>query len=129
MIIPHFVQPALVPAISGIIPDEIDKLGTPSMRIEIIRKGGSLPFRFDRGDLTIEGWICNIRVKKFPDDGSSISRLIETRAGGWPGLLTSAETDTLSIGTFRLIGVLTNATTDEEEQILRRFNITESWAA
>jgi len=98
------------------------------VEIEIIRKGGSLPFRFDRGDLTIEGWICNIRVKKFAEDASDISRFIETRAGGWPGLLTSTETTALSLGTYRLIGVLTNATTDEKEQILQRFNITESWA-
>lgn len=96
--------------------------------ISIVRKGESLPFSFDRGDESIDGWICQIEVKKFPADASSITRTITPTNSVWSGFLTSTETTALAIGLYRLIGVLTNATTVEEEQISLRFNITASWA-
>ncbi len=97
----------------------------------IVRKGESLDFVFDRGGDSIAGWICTIEVKTFPADTSVISpRVIAPIDGKWPGFLTSTETDTLEIGDYRLIGKLTNATTDEEEQQteLNRVNVTDAWA-
>ena len=109
-----------------------------NFKIEIIRKGESLPFIFDRMGESIEDWICTIEVKKFPSDPASISRVIEpTDQGGglrrkapsvWADILTSRETSTLNIGTYRLIGILANATTDEKERVFLRFHVTDSWA-
>lgn len=97
-------------------------------KTQVVREGESLPFVFDRGDESIEGWVCTIEVKKFPGDTSSLTRVIPAVGNSWPGFLTSAETSGLAIGTYRLIGVLTNTTTGEEEQVPLRFNITDSWA-
>lgn len=97
-------------------------------KIAIVRQGESLPFTFDRGTESIEGWVCTIEVKNFTDDTSSITRIIPAVGNAWPGFLTSAETALLAVGLYRLIGVLTNSTTDEEEQVPIRFNITDSWA-
>lgn len=97
-------------------------------KITVIKKGESLPFVFDRGDESIENWICTIEVKEFTGDTSLITRVIPPVNNTWPGFLTSAETGTLSTKMFRLIGVLTNSVTDEEEQVVLRFNITDSWA-
>ena len=97
----------------------------------IVRKGESLNFVFDRDGESIDGWICTISVKTFPADTSAISPRVITPVGRtWPGFLTSTETDTLAIGDYRLIGLLTNATTNEEEQEteFNRFNVTEAWA-
>lgn len=95
---------------------------------ETRRQGESLDFVFDRGDETVSGWVCNIEVKQFTDDTSLISREIPQVDREWPGFLTATETDALSPGTYRLIGVLTNAETDEEEQRLVRFKVSEGWA-
>lgn len=102
-------------------------MGNP---INVIRKGESLPFVFDRGGESIDGWICTIEVKNFPGDTALISRVITADGNTWPGFLTSTETALLDVGNYRLIGVLTNATTDQEEQITEttRFNVTDSWA-
>ncbi len=97
--------------------------------ITILRKGESLPFVFDRSGQTIEGWICTINVKVFPSDTPLITRTVDPVERTWPGFLTSAETAGLDSGIYRLTGVLTNSSTDEEEQIPIRFNITETWAA
>lgn len=97
----------------------------------VIRKGESLPFVFDRSGESIEGWICTIEVKRFPSDVSAITpRIILPVEDTWPGFLTSDETNTLAVGDYRLIGVLKNATNNEEEQVMEttRFNITNSWA-
>ena len=96
--------------------------------IAIVHKGESLPFRFDRGDESIADWSCLIEIKKFTSSVASISRTILEADAGWPGFLTSTETAALATGLYRLIGVLKNTTTDEEEQVLLRFNMTESWA-
>ncbi len=97
----------------------------------IIRQGESLPFIFDRSGVSIEGWICTIEIKRFPSDTSLITpRVITPDGRTWPGFLTSDETAALDVNGYRLIGVLTNATTNEQEQIMEttRFNITDSWA-
>lgn len=96
--------------------------------IPIVRKGESLPFEFDRGDESIDGWVCLIEVKKLTADAALISRTITPTGTVWPGFLTATETAALAVGLYRLIAVLTNATTDEEEQVLLRFNVTDSWA-
>lgn len=97
--------------------------------ITIIRKGESLPFVFDRSGKSIEGWICTINVKRFPDDASQITRAIVPNGTTWPGFLTSSETEGLnSIGLYRLIGLLTNSSTGEEEQVPVRFNLANAWA-
>ena len=98
--------------------------------IQPIQKGESVPFIFDRGGESIEGWVCTINVKRLNADASSITRVIPPVGDTWPGFLTSTETDTLTTGgkPYRLIGILTNAATGEEEQVTKiRFNITESW--
>ena len=98
--------------------------------ITVVRKGESLPFVFDRAGESIDGWVCTIEVKKVPSDSSLITRVITPDGDTWPGFLTSTETSALAIGTYRLIGALTNSSTNEEEQITEttRFNITDSWA-
>lgn len=97
-------------------------------KISVIRKGEDFEFVFDLGGESIDGWICTINVRKFTGDTSLITRVIAPEGNTWPGFLTSAETALLDIGLYRLIGVLTNSTTDEERQPLIRFNITDSWA-
>jgi hypothetical protein len=98
--------------------------------IEIIGKGDSLPFVFDRNGLDISGWICTLEVKQYPADVAIISRVITPTNGVWEGFLTSTETDTLTAGiTYRMVAVLTNATTVEEEQVVVRFFMRVSWAA
>ena len=95
-----------------------------------IRKGESVPFEFDRGAETIDGWVCTIKVKQYDDDTAAISRAITPADGQWTGFLTSTETTTLAAGiTYRLFAILTNATTDEAEQVESRFSLTASWAA
>lgn len=105
---------------------------TPPGIITPVRKGESFPFSFDlvggSDDNSIDDWVCTIEVKKFPGDTASISRVITPTGSVWSGFLTQAETSALAIGTYRLIGVLTNSTTDEEQQIPVRFNITDTWA-
>lgn len=96
--------------------------------IPIVRKGESLPFEFDRGAESIDGWVCLIEVKKLTADAALISRTITPTRSVWSGFLTATETAALAVGLYRLIAVLTNATTDEEEQVLLRFNVTDSWA-
>ena len=87
-----------------------------------------MEFVFDRGDESIVDWVCTINVKKFKNDSSAITRVIAASDGTWPGFLTSTETDALSLGMYRLIGVLTNSSTDEEEQVAIRFNLVKKWA-
>ena len=96
----------------------------------IVRKGTSVPFVFDRDGESIDGWVCTINVKQSPSETSVITREVEpdTLCNQWEGLLTSADTNTLGLHDYRLIGVLTNATTGEEEQPIIRFRVTSSWA-
>ncbi len=96
--------------------------------IAIVRKGESLDFSFDLDGESVDGWVCTIQVRKFPGDAASISRVITPTGNVWSGFLTQTETTALAIGTYRLIAVLTNSSTDEEDQQIIRFNVTDSWA-
>lgn len=96
----------------------------------IINAGESLDFSFDRGGLPVEDWICTLVVKQYPHSTAEISRQIPIdEFEQWSGYLTSDETTALSSrGVYRMIGVLTNLITDEEEQIPIRFQLNDSWA-
>lgn len=97
-------------------------------KITPIRQGESLPFLFDRGGLPIEGWACEVVVKEYPGDTALITGTVEPTGNVFEGNLTSAQTEPLPPDTtYRLMGILTNATTDEEEQIESRFSVTASW--
>ena len=98
-------------------------------KLVVIQRGESLPFKFDRGGASIEGWTCVIKVKQLPDDIPIIERTIsadEDRA--FSGFLSSTETTSLQEGLWYLTGILTNAATDELEEIPVRFRVTKSWA-
>ena len=103
-------------------------------QITAVRKGESFPFSFtlqnDNNESTsINGYICTINVKKYDSDTSLITRVITPTGNTWEGYLTSTETAGITnIGTYRLIALINNATTDEEEQQTVRFNLTEAWA-
>ena len=106
-------------------------------KIRVVRIGESLPFTFDRGGESIEGWICTLNVLQFPGDTPKISRVIPSNVcdKNWPGFLTSTETNELieeiNHNLWMAIGVLTKSSTDEEEQIAQgtvRFSLTEEWA-
>lgn len=97
-------------------------------KITIIRAGESLPFTFDRSGASINGWTCLIEVKNFPSDTAFISRIITPlNSSGWTGFLTQTETSALANGLFYLIALLTNITTDEEEQVPVRFQVSTPW--
>ncbi len=98
--------------------------------IRFVRKGGSLPFVFDRDGESVEGWVCTIYVKEFKSDASLITRIIPIDPNKqWSGYLTSTETESLAQPTlYRLIAILVNSTTDEEEQVPVRFQLNKAWA-
>ena len=112
-------------------------------KIRVLRKGESLPFSFDRGNDSTDGFVCTLNVKQFPTDIASIQRVIalstNTITGKleWAGFITSTESDGLTNSTspnanlWFAIGVLVNSTTGEEEQIAQgsvRFSLTQPWA-
>jgi len=109
-------------------------------KISIVQKGESLPFVFDRGDETTDGFICTIFVKQVPADAATVSRVIPLTTTvnvrgetvpAWVGLLTSSEMNTIGsvgLGLWYIIAVLTNLNTGEEEQIPVRFSVAEAWA-
>ena len=105
-------------------------IGNP---LSIVQAGESLPFVFDRGGDDVEGWTCILQVRQFAainaDDDPEIERVIELDSNDqWSGFLTSVETDgLLSRGIYRMVGVLTNLTTDEQEFVPVRFELTNSW--
>lgn len=92
-----------------------------------LKKNASLPFRFLREDLPINGYIARVILKRFPDDTAIIDRIITPVGNEWPDLLTSTDTSTLQTGLHYLTGILTNATTDEREEIPLRLNIGVTW--
>ena len=96
-------------------------------QMKTVPKGRSLSFVFDRGGLTISGWVCTIEVKQFPGDTSAISRVITADGKEWPGFLTSTETAALSaLGEWTITALITNATDDKEEQQVVRFHLSEA---
>lgn len=82
----------------------------------IIQRGESLPFVFDRGCEPIDGWICVISVKRYPENTASINRLITPTNGQWIGALTAAETVSLPISQQILTAKLVNESTDESDE-------------
>ena len=102
-------------------------------KLQIIQKGESLPFSFDRGWETTAGSVCTIIVKQFPADSSAISRVIPLTTDNdgnsvWSGFLTSTETTALAIiGLWYLTAQLVNSTTGEKEELPRRFSLSTTW--
>ncbi len=97
-------------------------------RSKLIDKGESLDFVFDRDGLTIDGWVCELSVKKFTQDTSLITaRNIPAKDGEFPGTLTQTESASLGTGPHVLIGKLTHAADDKEEVKTIRFNVGENW--
>ena len=100
-------------------------------KIVIIDAGESLPFNFDRGENSIDGWTCTIFVKQRSSDASFITRVITEVNGSWPGFLTQSETAALtpSDASYFLGAKLENVSTDEEEVIREqsRFKINNAW--
>ncbi len=97
-------------------------------KIQVIRQGESLPFVFDRNGRSITGWTCTIFLKKFPADTTVLSRVIPAVGLEWPGFLTQTETTGLDVSLYNLIGKLEKTSTDEEEQVPVRFNVSMVWA-
>ena len=98
--------------------------------IPIIRQGEDLEFAFDLDGEDISGWVCTIEVKIYPSDVATISRVIPPGDRIWEGFLSSAETSGLAVSTdtpWRLTGILTNSSTDQERQIPKRFHISPAW--
>ena len=100
-------------------------------KLAIVQVGESLPFSFDRGDETTDGFICTISVKQRPSDTATISRVVPLDSNGkWSGFLTSAEMTTIGavgISLWYLTAALVNATTGEKEELPERFSISTSW--
>lgn len=98
-------------------------------KLVIIQKGESLPFKFDRGGVSIEDWVCVIKVKQKPVDVATIDRVITSDDDqAFSGFLTKTETNLLIEGLWYLTGILTNAGTDEQEEIPVRFRVTKTWS-
>ena len=98
-------------------------------KLVIIQKGESLPFKFDRGGASIQGWTCQIKVKQKPGDVPIIDRAItadDDRA--FSDFLSKTDTDMLVEGLWYLTGVLTNTGTDEQEEIPVRFQVSKTWS-
>jgi len=98
----------------------------------VIRIGGSLPFCFDRSDLSLSDWVLTITVKDFPSDSTSqiTAREIERVGTAWPGFLTSTETASFGVTSELpkfLIGNLVNLSTDEQQTIPLRFRVVPAW--
>lgn len=100
-------------------------------KIVLLDAGESLPFNFDRGENSIEGWTCTIFVKQKPSDTPFITRVITPIANEWPGFLTQTETASLPLSDkpYFLSAKLVNSLTDEEEVIRERsrFQINTAW--
>ncbi len=101
-------------------------------RIPSLREDGSLPFIFDRSGMSLSGWILNIFVKQFIDGPVLIGpiQIANTDPLFWEGYLTSTETSVLAPSAespYYLIGLMTNAQTDEKQEDELRFHVGESW--
>ena len=91
--------------------------------------GDSIPFVFDRGGQSLDGWVCTINLKIFPGDVTIVNRIIPATGDTWEGFLTSTETD-IAAGDYRLIGKFVKAATDEQESSSqdKRFRLSEAYA-
>ncbi|PCJ24142.1 MAG: hypothetical protein COA96_10375 [SAR86 cluster bacterium] len=118
--------PTFVPLVVDLCNPIISEYGP----IRIFRKGASIPFIFSPPCEIYEEWVCTIHVKAYKSDVSLITRVIPLDGRlVWSGYLTSTESDTLSVpNLYRIIAVLTNATTNQEKQIPYRFQINNAWA-
>ena len=97
-------------------------------KLVIIQEGESLPFSFDRAGASIDGWTCQIKVKQEPTDIPVIDRfIVSDNERSFVGFLTSTEMLQLENGLWYLVGILNNAETDEQEEILSRFQVTKQW--
>lgn len=91
-------------------------------------QGVSLPFTFDLDGDDVTGWICTINVMRFPGDTPAITRVITPTANTWTGYLTATETAALTpTGQWRLVGNLTNASTDQADEVVQRFSLQEAY--
>ena len=93
----------------------------------LIKKGEDFEFTFDLDGDDISGWICTIFLRQFPKSlDLIIPRVIPPIGNEWQGLLTSTETAALevsSISPYYLIGLLTNASTDQQREIQKRVHV------
>lgn len=94
-----------------------------------IKPGDSLPFSFDLGGDSTDGWACQLKLKVFPTDTALIDRVIPLSSNGaWEGFLTKTETTGLSGGTqYLLIADLSNSITDESNEVVKKFYVSSSW--
>ena len=118
-------------------------IGNP---VRIIQAGESLDFvfelsdclengfiynqRYDNPSSDLSGWICTIEVKRTAGSTPEISRIVPLdNELAWSGYLTSTETASLSNrgSTYRLIANLVNVTTDEQESIVKVFQLNNPW--
>jgi hypothetical protein len=87
--------------------------------VEQVKQGNNFPFAFTRGEDHMGGWICEIRVQRFPESVAAITRQIPLtdNATRWSSELTPAETAGLALGPYIVVGVLINFIEDLQEQI------------
>jgi len=97
------------------------------MPLVSIKQGESFEESFDLDGDAVSGWVCTINVKQYPDDAPLIKRVISAVDDEWPVLLTQFDTKKLASGQYLLIGNLTNATTKEKIQDVKRFYVSKSW--
>jgi hypothetical protein len=102
-------------------------------KIQVIRKGESLPFSFNLGTTDTAGYVCTITVRQYPANAASISRVVESTVDAttgqtvWAGFLTATETAALDVGMWVLNANLVKASTVEQTDIPVRFQITPNW--
>ena len=101
-------------------------------KIPIIKRGENLEFVFTLGGEDPAGWVCEMQLKQFPEDELPLlNRIIPLTRKLWIGSITSTETAELlpqGNSPFYIIGLLTNAATDQERQEDKRFHVSPAWA-
>lgn len=97
------------------------------MPITTIKQGESYDFEFDRDGEDINGWVCTINLKKYPDDTAIIKRVVTPTDDVWSGTLTNQDTKSLNVDQYMLIANITNATTGEKEVDIDRFYVAKGW--
>jgi len=97
-------------------------------KILTVQQGESLDFCFDRGGNSITGWTCQLTVKLRATSPISIQRNITPTNDKWKGYITKSESEGLDPGTYFMTAKLTNATTDQEEVIVDRLNVSPKYS-